>query len=707
MQLGVFYCLASKVRDVPMESFLQALPQGFSSGPQDEWSLLFQYLILGIGALIAVYAWAYFPKAAKRARFFAAFLPFAAAMYGIVSLDHWLLVFLCWEATSILSFFLISFYGEKSEARKGATHAALITGAGGLAMLGAILLLGTQYGVWTVSQTLTLRWSDLPLGPVIGGLFLFAALTKSAQFPFHFWLGGAMTAPTPASAYLHSATMVKAGIFLLLRLQPTFQGSDDLLKLMFLAGSITFLWGSLKSIFQFDLKAVLAGTTIANLGFMVALIAYGGMNEWSMVAGLMPFLIIAHATYKAGLFLFSGLVEIVGGSRRLDQLQGLRTRHPWLFVLGLSLAAANLGLPFSLGYLPKALLDLPLLAKIVSYVCFFLMAKAGILVAVRPFLGTGLKNLDGSTQISFGLWLPPAFLAAFSFLGYFLVVHWENTHLLWLQRSGAHREGAVGLSLSLLLSLAVLAASAFSSFRWNPGWAAWWESLRRPQGSPLFESSWQKLISGGKVFTLLVHNGSLSFYLSFLFLLLGIGMAILAPIGTLTQDSLPFSPLMSLLVFAKVGGVVLAVQARKPVQAVLYLGLVGYSLALLFALLGAPDLAMTQFAVESISVVVLLLCLKGAAPFAATPLLKRWTRALIGSFVGLTTSIAVYFASEQLHPSRLRDFFSQSSWLEAHGRNVVNVILVDFRALDTMGEISVLVVAAFGASALLSTRRNA
>ncbi|NJL24679.1 MAG: hypothetical protein HC902_05600, partial [Calothrix sp. SM1_5_4] len=207
-------------------SSLPDILKGVVGGPQmfifDSWTRLFVALILAVGAVIALFAWSYFEEAKKFRAFLGGFLPFTAAMIGLVTLNHWLLVFLCWEATSLLSYYLISFYGEKPEARKGALHAALITGGGGLCLLAAILVLGFGHGLWTITATIEASWWNLPESSLLGWLFLVAALTKSAQFPFHFWLPGAMEAPTPVSAYLHAATMVKAGIYLLGRLYPVF-----------------------------------------------------------------------------------------------------------------------------------------------------------------------------------------------------------------------------------------------------------------------------------------------------------------------------------------------------------------------------------------------------------------------------------------------------------------------------------------------------
>lgn len=653
----------------------------------DAWSQLFLTLILGIGLLVAIHAWGYFKDTASKVKFFAVFLPFAAAMSGVVLFDHLILLFIAWELTSILSFFLITFKGETPEARRGGQQSLLITGMGGLSLLGGILLLGATEGAWTLSAALDVDLSANPLGVWIAGLIVLGAITKSAQFPFHFWLPGAMTAPTPASAYLHSATMVKAGIYLLYRLWPMLSTVESVAWIVFVLGMMTFAWGTFFSLLQLDLKGVLAGTTVAHLGLMAAMIAW---PQHDLSVALFA-LVMSHAAYKAGLFLFSGVVEKLSGTRRIDQMNGLRQQSPLIFGIGILLAGASLGLPGTLAYHAKGLMHLPTPWKLALTLGFLILGKAGLLVAVRPFLGTPSAKAEPKKGLTL-MWIPPLLLGLFS---------WLSVPMGWVQGTDW---GVTSLALSLVAALIALGLLR----RWSPEWTATLNRPPWPQGASLFDRIWYGHLDFAKFVRGLVQPESLAAYILTVMATFMVGvLSLIFLTGMPSQIQWPSSvPLTDVFVWLCVGKIVatlFVLRTVEPIRAVLFLGLVGYLFALVLALAGAPDLAMTQFSVETLSVLVLLYAIKGVGPLAPRPPAMRWMGLAVSVSVGVAVALATGFASLSTQPSRLRDYFGATSWLEAHGRNVVNVILVDYRALDTLGEITVLGIVALGIFLLLST----
>lgn len=675
-------------------SLTQLLPLGSASEFPlgfflwDSWSRLFISLIVGIGLLVCISAWGYFKTTSYRFKFFSVLLPFAAAMAGIVTFDNLILLFIAWELTSILSFFLITFKGEVYEARRGGQQSLLITGMGGLALLGGIILLGVTENVWTLSSALNVDLSANPYGVWIASLILLGALTKSAQFPFHFWLTGAMTAPTPASAYLHSATMVKAGIYLLYRLWPMLQTVESVPSIVFAIGIITCGWGIFLSLLQLDLKGVLAGTTIAHLGLMVAMIAW---PEHDLSAALFA-LIISHASYKAGLFLFSGVVEQLAGTRRIDLMSGLRKKSPFIFGIGLILAGASLGLPGTLAYHAKSMIHLPMEWKIALTLGFLVLGKAGMLVAVRPFLGTpSTQSTETKNNLTL-MWLPPLLLSLFSWLA--LSLHLVN--------------GSTDWSIPTVTISVVVAFVAIALLRkWTPEWSAVLNRGPWPQGDDLFDRIWYTHLDFAKFMRNIIQPNSLGIYILTVMGVFSVG--ILWLIGDMQMlslpevKSLPWNDVFLWLCLGKIVATGFVLRTSQPILSVLFLGLVGYLFAVVLALAGAPDLAMTQFSVETLSVLVLLYAIKGVGTLKPHPAMLRDFGIVISIVVGIAVTLATGMASLTVQPSRLRDFFAETSWAEAHGRNVVNVILVDYRALDTLGEITVLGIVTVGIYLLLSS----
>lgn len=652
----------------------------------DSWSQLFINLIVGIGLLVCVSAWGYFKQISYRIKFFSVLLPFAAAMAGVVTFDNLILLFIAWEMTSILSFYLITFKGDVYEARRGGQQSLLITGMGGLALLGGIILLGVTEGAWTLSTALQVNLANNPHGAWIAGLIILGAITKSAQFPFHFWLTGAMTAPTPASAYLHSATMVKAGIYLLYRLWPMLQTLEAVPTVVFALGIITCGWGVFLSLMQLDLKGVLAGTTIAHLGLMVAMISWPNHD---LSAALFA-LIVSHASYKAGLFLFSGVVEQLAGTRRIDLMSGLRKKSPFIFGIGLILAGASLGLPGTLAYHAKSMIHLPLGWKLALTLAFLVLGKAGMLVAVRPFLGTSSHQPTTNKNLTL-MWLPPLMLSLFSWLA--LPLNLVNGSTDWSQNT-------------VLLSLATALVAIALLRKWTPEWTALLNRGPWPQGDDLFDKVWYAHLDFAKFVRKIIQSDSLGIYV--LTIMAVFSTAVLWLVGDMQMfliewpQSIPWNDVFVWLCFGKIVATFFVLRTSQPILSILFLGLVGYLFAVVLALAGAPDLAMTQFSVETLSVLVLLYAIKGVGSLKPRAAITRDFAIVISIAVGIAVAMVTGIASLTVQPSRLREFFAATSWVEAHGRNVVNVILVDYRALDTLGEVTVLGIVGLGIYLLLS-----
>lgn len=661
----------------------------------DQWSQLFVFLIVGIGLLILPYAWKYFDKPSDRWKFLGTFFPFALAMLGVVLADHLLILFICWEATSLLSYFLISFKGEEEAGRRSALHTALITGAGGLCLLCAIILFGSTNGTWTLTALTSQSLGSHEYGHWIAALLLVAAFTKSAQFPFHFWLAGAMSAPTPASAYLHSATMVKAGIYLLFRIHPALEGITWAFPLLLVVGLITFSIGAMSSILQKDLKAALAGTTVSNLGLMVALTSapFAGFQE------VLVLTVLAHAIYKAGLFLFAGVIEHIAHSRSIERLQGLKKTYPVLAVLGLFLAGANIGFPFTLGYFAKEGAAWPTEWKILVILGTVLLGKAGLLVAVKPFWGQRKGISEAAVDDfppSFWMQLGPFILAAASWFSPFFLTGWLIP--------------SYSFSPQMFLSLFILILAIALYQFWKPSWAEWWNTNSIPAGASLFDQLWFGQINILGASSRCLQNGKLSFYLSIILLTTLLGLLSILDFSRL--QFLPASDSLSGLSVVGLGFITLflvlstglLIRSEKVLHSILLLGLTGFSLALIFALLGAPDLALTQVSVEALTVFLFAIALRRAANFSYEKNLAA--KAFLSLALGAVLTLAVFSAAQTQSPSRIAGYFSENSYLLAHGKNVVNVILVDFRGLDTLGEITVLCLAGMGILSLLERKKT-
>ena len=688
----------------------------------DGLALLFAMMISGIGALIIIYAGGYLAEHHHLGRFYAYLLIFMGSMLGLVLADNVITLFVFWELTSISSYLLIGFDHERPAARAAALQALLVTGGGGLALMAGLLLLAQVGGSLELSVLLSegdaVRSHSLYLPILL--LVLAGAFTKSAQFPFYFWLPSAMEAPTPVSAYLHSATMVKAGIYLMARLSPVLGGTESWQYALSITGAITMLAGAGLALFQTDLKRILAYSTVSVLGALTLLI---GIDTPASIKAAIVFL-VAHSLYKGALFLVAGAVDHETGTRDITKLSGLRRAMP-ITAIAAGLAALSMaGLPPLFGFISKELLyeaeiHAPRTAILIGGVGIianiFLVALAGI-VGIRPFFGQARTTPRKPHEAPLSLWLGPLILAGLG-LVFGLLPHIVDATLIAPAVSAVRAELTSvslalwhGLNLVLLLSVMTLAVGV--GLYLAPGLlrnlASRYERLPDVGPARWYELALIGLDRVARMQTRLLQSGYLRFYL-LMILATVIG---LTGYTFLTRGWLPRPiGLSNVLAYEVIiAGLVLvaalaSVQARARLTAVAALGVVGYGIALLYVMFGAPDLAMTQFLIESLTVILLVLVLYHLPGFATLSSTRSRARDVLvaGATGALMTGLVLVATSVQFHPP-ISEYYAENSVVKAHGRNIVNVILVDFRGLDTLGEITVLALAGIGAYALLKLR---
>lgn len=689
----------------------------------DGLSLLFALIVTSVGVLVLIYAGGYLQGHHQLGLFYAYILAFMTSMLGVVLSSNLVTLFVFWELTSLSSYLLIGFRHESEASRSAALQALLVTGAGGLALLAGLLLLGQVGGSWELAVLLgqgnVLRASDLYLPILL--LILVGAFTKSAQVPFHFWLPGAMEAPAPVSAYLHSATMVKAGVYLLARLSPVLGMTDAWQYLVTLAGAVTMLTGAVLALLQTDLKRILAYSTVGVLGTLVLLI---GLDTTLSMKAAMVFLLV-HSLYKGALFLAAGAIDHEAGTRDITRLSGLFRFMP-ITTVAIGLAALSMaGLPPMLGFISKELLyeaklQAPRAASLITGVGVlanvFLVAVAG-LVSILPLFGRTAQTPKRPHEAPPSLWLGPALLAGLGLLIGLLpeaiaeplispavsAVRAQPTEVklaLWhgLNPVFALSVATVLCGVGLYLARGVLqrVARRFSAVTdWGP--ARW------------YHLALDGLNAVARFQTQLLQGGYLRFYvLTIIIVTLGLaGYALLSQVGWLDLLEWPqgvrfYEAAVAVTILA---ATVAAVRSRSRLAAVAALGVVGYGMALFYILFGAPDLAMTQFSIETLTVILFVLVLYRLPRFATLSSRRdRLRDVLVATVAGGFMTLLVLTVTALPFRSLLTPFFAENSVPLARGRNIVNVILVDFRAIDTLAEITVLAVAAIGVYALLKLR---
>ena len=691
----------------------------------DGLSLLFSLLITGIGSLIFIYA-SYYLKGHKYLdRFFGYLCLFMSAMLGVVLSDNILLLFVFWELTSISSFFLIGFNNHHADSRRSALTALSITGLGGFFLLAGLVLLSQIAGTYSIQELMAA--SELiknhELYPVVIACVFIGAFTKSAQFPFHFWLPGAMKAPTPVSAYLHSATMVKAGIFLLARFAPILGGTPGWTYTLIIAGGFTMLYAALHSLFRTDLKGILAYSTISALGMLTFLIGLGTTEALIAASAF----IVVHALYKATLFLITGIIDHETGTRDVTKLAGLRKVLLPIFIAGLLAALSSAGLPLSIGFIGKDLIYEATLhaeahwalyltiAAVATNVC---LVAAGFLAGIKPFTGKLPQAYEKVHLPHLAMWLPPLILAVLGFaFGIFpdlIGTHIVNPTVNVIGNPAANVELKIwhGFNTVLILSLSTLAAGTIVYFLNKPDLKKLIAVERFERLSP--QTFYTKL-SGSFVdfstwYSNALHNGFLRSYILKIIIfaeaLLAYELLVGGPIYIDYSKLSAISVYEGVNVAILIAALYLTVSTSSRLTAVVGTSVIGYAICLMFVFYSAPDLAMTQFTIDTLTVVLFVFVLFNLPSFLSFSNNKteKIRDAVVSVTFGTILSLIAIKVLQVPTNIEISDFYAKYAYTLAKGKNVVNVILVDFRGFDTMFEIVVLSIAAIGVYSLIKLR---
>lgn len=688
----------------------------------DSFSALMIVLVSGIGVLVYAYAVSYFGSSAKAGRVAGLLTLFAGSMLGVVIADNLLVLYVFWELTSITSYLLIGIDDEKAESRAAAQHALVVTGFGGLVMLGGLVLLGQEAGTYQISELLAAPPSgDATSAALV--LILIGAFTKSAQYPFHSWLPGAMVAATPISAYLHSAAMVKAGIYLVARLAPAFADAGVWRPLVVTVGLVTMIAGGLRALRPFDLKQLLAFGTISQLGFLMVLFGIG--QPEATTAGCA--LILAHGMFKAALFMVVGIVDHETGTRDIRELPFLTEGWTPTRIVAVVSAASMAAVPPLAGFIAKeeaykSLIDgtsgdrLVLAGIVAGSVLTVAYSLRFVFALVRPDDVAPAESARSSAGHAPTAWFvaPAVVLATGSVVLGVVPAVWSDLvdHAANSLDAHAHAHLALwhGFEPALWLSLATLATGVLVFWARRPIGVAQ-ERLRIPvTGDRVYGAIVNAVLESAGRITSTVQSGSLPIYVGVI-----LSTAAIFPMAAMLRGDwwngwpdvigVPAHiPIAAILL----GGAVSATMATRRFAAAILLGVVGYGMALLFVVQGAPDLALTQFSVETLSVVVFLLVLRALPDRFDRRLsgvgrpLRLAVSAAVGVFV-VVMALAVTGARSEPSVSRQ---MSELALPEGDGRNVVNVILVDIRGFDTMGEIIVLAAAGIGIVTLASGGRG-
>jgi multicomponent Na+:H+ antiporter subunit A len=689
----------------------------------DGLSLIFSLLIAGVGTLVVIYGGGYLAKYPHVGRFFAFILLFMASMLGVVLAGNLLTLFVFWELTSLSSYLLIGFNHNEEASRSAALQALLVTGGGGLALMAGLLLLGLVAGSFEFGPLLVaggaVRQHTLYLPLLL--LILLGAFTKSAQFPFHFWLPGAMAAPTPVSAYLHSATMVKAGVYLLARLSPVLGGTPAWEIIVTLVGATTMVVGALVAVQQTDLKRILAYSTVSALGTLVLLL---GLGTRIAVEAAVLFLLV-HSLYKGALFLVAGILDQKTGTRDVTQLSGLGRLLPVTATATLLAALSMAGIPFLVGFLSKelfyeAVLHTPQVGALLTgagILANAVMVAVASLLILGPFTGARQETPytpQGEATVS--LWLGPLVLAGLGLLfglfpaliGGSLIAPAASAVLA--ERITLYLALWHGFNVVLALSGLTLAfgVAIYVGRKRIRSLLAYVDVGGRVGPERVYGWSLQGMLWLAGAQTRLLQNGHLRSYVATIVLsTVGlVGFTLLSRHGL----ALPTNQAPILFYEGMAAGIILlgvygAVTLPSRLGAVASLGVVGYGVALIFVLFGAPDLAMTLFAIETLSVILFVMVFFRLPRFSNLSGWPRRTRDMVVSVAaGALMTALILTVSTAPTEFRLKEYFIDASLPLARGRNVVNVIPVDFRGLDTLGEITVLAVAGVAVFALLKLR---
>ena len=694
----------------------------------DGLGMLFTFLIIGIGLLVILYAYYYLSTKDHLGRLYAYLLLFMGSMLGVVLSENIIQLLIFWELTSLSSFLLIAYWRQTKAARRGARLALAVTGAGGLALLGGFILLGETVGSYELSTVLAngdlIRSHPLYVPTLL--LILLGAFTKSAQFPFHFWLPHAMAAPTPVSSYLHSATMVKAGVFLLARLFPVLSGSMVWTFLVGGVGLATLLTGAVLALFKHDVKSLLAYSTVSHLGLITALFGIG--TPLAAVAAV--FHIINHATFKAGLFMAAGIIDHECGTRDMRRINGLWHYMPQTAILAMVASAAMAGVPLFNGFLSKEMFFAEavsaggqmrfgwLLPIAVTLAGIFAVAYSLRFIHDVFFNGEPIDLPKTPHEPPRWMRVPVEILVALCVLvGIFPAQTVEPILSVAasavLQGTPPEHNLAIwhGVSPALWMSVVALAGGALLYLGRKPFYRFHEVFESRIDAQKLFELLLDGILALSRRIIRAIDNGSLQrqvlLFVAFILVLGASGLAF-SP-GSLTggHSRLPLDgiSLMATLVLL-ISALAATLLHRRRFTALIFTGAAGLIVSLIFVKFSAPDLALTQLSVEVVTIVLLLLALyflPPESPKESSPV-RRWRDGSVALAAGAGATTLAWAVLTRPRDS-ISGWFLENSVSGGGGSNVVNVILVDFRGFDTFGEISVLAIAALGIFALLENLR--
>ncbi|QUR66186.1 Na+/H+ antiporter subunit A [Mycobacterium spongiae] len=699
----------------------------------DILAAIMSVLVLGIGALVLCYCADYFrPRdddAENRLPSFAAeLLAFSGAMFGLIVADNMLVLYVFWELTTVLSFLLIGHYAERIASRRAATQALLVTTAGGLTMLAGIIILGYAAGSFNLSDVIAAPPSGTAVTVAVL-LVLVGAMSKSAIVPLHFWLPGAMAAPTPVSAYLHAAAMVKAGVYLIARLAPGFADSPGWRPTLLVLGVVTMLLAGWRAIREDDLKLILAYGTVGQLGLITVLVGGGGRNL--MLAGLA--VLCAHAMFKAALFMVVGIIDHATGTRDIHRLAWLGNRCPWLFVIAAAATASMAALPPFLGFVAKeagfaALAHSAALGVATPYVLGAIVVGSvfTLIYSLRFLWGAfARKGNAGPSAPVAGLHRPaatflttPAILATAGLAVGLAPVRLSRVLADYADTSFARAPGAPGYKLALwhgpdlplLLSTLVLLTGTMAFVararlrRLRPDW------LPLSNADRVYQRTIRALDVLSVRLTAITQRGSIPATQAVILctLVLISSAALLSGARDRPDVRIWDTPLQLLLGIPLLAGALGATMMRNRLAAVLMVSVTGYGCGAVFAYHGAPDLALTQFLVETVTLVIFVLVLRTLPAEVDRDAMNqhRLPRTLMAVAVGAAVTVLAMFAMAARTDRPIASLLPDAAHLRGHGANTVNVLLVDIRAWDTLGEISVLLVAATGVASMVFRHRR-
>jgi multicomponent Na+:H+ antiporter subunit A len=688
----------------------------------DGLSLTFVLIISLIGTAVFLYAGSYMKNYEQTGRFYLYIGVFMTSMIGLVLSDNMITLFIFWELTSISSYLLIGFNHHKESSRKSALQALIITGGGGLALMAGLILLEQISGSFEISSLYGLNSKIISSAfyPTIVILILIGAFTKSAQFPFHFWLPNAMDAPTPVSAYLHSATMVKAGIYLIARFNHAIGGTELWQDTILVVGTITMLTAALLSFKQTDLKKLLAYSTLSVLGTLTMLL---GIGSHLAIKAFFIFL-VAHSLYKGTLFLVAGTLDHETGTRDVSKLGGLKKYLPITMTASILASLSMMGIVPLVGFISKETVYSSIL-EVESFRLFLLslavlsnafIVMVTILVGIKPFFGKLLPTSKSPHEAPIKMLIGPVVLSVLGLLtglfpDFFIQKLLDQSTISILSEElGIKIKLWHGFNFVLLLSFVTLFLGiGIYYFRKQIVHVVdniTFSNYLKP--SYWYEKSLNGILSFAKLQTKILQNGYLRYYIIFIILTtLGLGGYALSRVQgiELLEINTTITIYELIIGIIIIASTFIVITSDSRLKAIVALGVVGFCMGIIFILYSAPDLALTAFAIETLTVILFVLVLYKLPKYLkfSNPASKV-RDVIIAACVGIFMTFIVLLVTAGEMQSELKKYFAETSLSEGKGRNIVNVILVDFRALDTLGEITVLAVAAIGVYALLKLR---